>query len=196
MDKLADTNLRDGVYFSHGLGKVLSQAQVPRRVPRGMLQVHIMAKSTNVGKNLAASKPAPKTHRVAAGTIAPAAPSPMPTLAAPVVPASAAPVVKAADGTPAVQSAPGTHGGVALAELPKSLAAKGTSLGQLPTGIAAVIVKPGRPFKATSAHNAVWAAKAVSLAAQPNCSTADLVKAGVPSHSVAAYLKRGWLVKV
>lgn len=154
-----------------------------------------MAKSTAVGTGLAGSKrvaQAPsqsKVVRVPAGT--------MPSIAAPVVPPSVAPVAKVAtDGTPAIQSAPGTHGGVALAELPKSLAAKGTSLGQLPTGIAAVIVKPGRPFKATSAHNAVWAAKAVTLAAQPNCSTADLVKAGVPSHSVAAYLKRGWLVKV
>jgi len=85
--------------------------------------------------------------------------------------------------------------------LPASLIAKGATLcgGNLPAKLATgtVVLRPGKPFVARSAHNAAWAAAALAcIAAKGGQATpADLLAAGVGGHSIAAYVKRGWLVQ-
>lgn len=86
----------------------------------------------------------------------------------------------------------GAHAGVPLAKLPPSLCAKGASMGALAPALQQVVLVPGIPYKARSVHNATWAALAVRLAAK-GATGAALVAGGVPAHSVAAYVKRGWL---
>lgn len=148
-----------------------------------------MAKSTNVGIGNKAAKAASKAPSapVVSKSVAPKSAAPAPAASAP----APAPVQQAP------QSPKGTHGGVPLENLPKSLKAKGQSLGILPASVGVFQVKQGRVFKATSPHNAQWANRALEiLKANPVATTADLVQGGVPAHSVNAYLKRGWLVKV
>jgi hypothetical protein len=84
--------------------------------------------------------------------------------------------------------------------LPASLIAKGATLcgGNLPAKQqGAVVLVPGKPFVARSAHNAAWAAAALAcIAANGGQATpAQLLAAGVGGHSIAAYVKRGWLVQ-
>lgn len=154
-----------------------------------------MAKSTNVGIGNKAAKAAVKAPSapVVSKSVAPkSAPAQVPPAPAPAASAPAPAPVPTAP-----QSPKGTHGGVPLENLPKSLKAKGESLGILPASIGVFLVKQGRVFKATSAHNQKWADRALEiLKANPVATTADLVQGGVPAHSVNAYLKRGWLVKV
>lgn len=165
-----------------------------------------MAKQANkgttatTGAGLAASKRAAKAPSAALqATMASIAGTSGPAIAAAIAAAPAPSTVGLRAKAAAVLAAnpQGTHGGVPLAQLPPSLAAKGTSAGNLPpsVGSGAVLVRPGRPFVARSGHNAVWAALALQLASQPGgCTLAALVQGGVPAHSVAAYLRRGWLL--
>lgn len=85
-------------------------------------------------------------------------------------------------------------------KLPNSLQSKGANLcgGNLPPALQNAKLLPGKPYVARSGHNAAWAATctAMATAAAPTggVPAAALVQAGVGAHSVAAYVKRGWLV--
>lgn len=85
--------------------------------------------------------------------------------------------------------------------LPNSLQAKGANLcgGALPAALQNAKLLPGKPYVARSGHNAQWAATctamATTAAAQGGVPAAALLQAGVGAHSIAAYVKRGWLVR-
>lgn len=85
--------------------------------------------------------------------------------------------------------------------LPNSLQAKGANLcgGNLPPALQGAKLLPGRPYVARSGHNATWAATctamATAAAAQGGVPAVQLLQAGVGAHSIAAFVKRGWLVR-
>jgi hypothetical protein len=90
--------------------------------------------------------------------------------------------------------------------LPKSLVAKGVTLLAAPKGVPAnlvgVLLVPGKPYVARSAHNAAWAAAAVQACAAAiaggaaGATVQQVLAAGVGMHSIVAYVQRGWLVPV
>jgi hypothetical protein len=86
-------------------------------------------------------------------------------------------------------------------KLPNSLQSKGANLcgGNLPPALQTAKLLPGKPYVARSGHNAAWAATctAMAQAAAPTggVPATELLAAGVGAHSIAAYVKRGWLVR-
>jgi hypothetical protein len=150
-----------------------------------------------------------KTPKTTAQQAAPA-PAPAPAPAAPATPFTglgatpvAAPVtgVRAQAAKVLATLAPNAVNsvGVAVASLAPSLAAKGTTNPAYPANVLAHAYALGTKLQgggcpATSPHNIAAVQLVQRVLATPATATA-LHTAGVPWHSLAAYLKRGWVVK-
>jgi len=147
----------------------------------------------------------PPTLTAAAAAAAPAAPAPAATnpFAALVAAPTAATVtgVKAQAAKVLATLAPNAVNsvGVPVASLAPSLAAKGTNNPAYPANVLAHTYTLGTKLQggacpATSPHNIAAVHMVQRVLATPATATA-LHTAGVPWHSLAAYLKRGWVVK-
>ena len=144
-------------------------------------------------------------------TQAPAVPATQPAAQAPAEPATQLPSTFAASTTKPGANPQASQAAFAAYRLPASLVAKGATLcgGTLPAKLqptaapqgATVVLVPGKPFVARSAHNAAWAQAALACiaqaqaAGQAGATPAQLLAAGVGGHSIAAYVKRGWLLQ-
>jgi hypothetical protein len=91
------------------------------------------------------------------------------------------------------------HGGVPMAQLPRTLQARGPGVGKVPAGAAALVVRMGgKQCKVAAGHNQQWwaAVQAVLAANNGQASMAQCMAAQVPGHFVAYATRNGWLAKV
>ena len=150
------------------------------------------------------TKSAAEAAPVAVETTAPVAAeavNPFAALAAPsapVVPVGVA--AKAAKVLAALPADAANSVGAAMAAVAPSIAAKGIAVGKYPATVADHSYVLGAKLAggacpARGAHDVAVVAKIHATVVDGKATAADLQNAGVPWHSMAAYLKRGWLVQ-